>query len=192
MAYLSQAELPAVGLRSCGTDVRISRSASLYHPERIELGDHVRIDDYAIISGSSVESGFVRIGSRIHISAYCQIDGAGGVILDDFSGLSVRCTIFSESDDYSGESLTNPTVPMQLRGVEKGLVHLGRHVIIGAGTVILPGTTIGDGSAVGAMSLARGALEPGFIYVGVPARRIKARSARLFELEKLLSDESPT
>ena len=31
--------------------------------------------------------------------------------MKDFSGISSRCTIYAESDDYSGKFLTNPTVP---------------------------------------------------------------------------------
>lgn len=188
MAYLGQSELSSLGLRACGTDVLVSTKASFYHPERIELGDHVRIDDHVIITAGA--DGFVRIGSHVFVGAYCMIEGITGVTLEDFTCLSARGTVLSESDDYSGEHLTGPTVPMSLRGTHNAPVHIGRHVIIGAGCVILPGTVIGDGAAVGAMSLVKGEVESGVIYAGIPAVRVRARSGRVHELERQLSEEA--
>jgi galactoside O-acetyltransferase len=62
-------------------------------------------------------------------------------------------------------------------------VTLERHVIVGANAVILPGVTIGEGSAVGALSLVNTSLPPWGIYAGTPARKINDRSRRLLDLE---------
>ncbi|MGH8476704.1 MAG: acyltransferase [Methylococcales bacterium] len=155
----------------------ISRLCSLYSTEQMQIGDHVRIDDFSILSGQ------VMIGSNVHIAAYCALFGTSGIKLDDFSGLSSRVTIYSVSDDYSGESLTNPTVPVKYRKLDSRPVIVGRHCIIGSGAVILPGATLGEGVAVGAMSLVTQDLEPWNIYSGIPAKRIKKRSRALLRLE---------
>src|SRR5262245_8011584 len=107
-AHLSQKEVAALGLGAVGRDVTISRLASFHGNERIAIGDHVRIDDFCILSAGA---GGIRIGSYVHVAAYVLMVGAERISLEDFSGLSSRVAIYSSSDDYSGSSLTNPTVP---------------------------------------------------------------------------------
>lgn len=48
-------------------------------------------------------------------------------------------------------------------------VVIGERCYLGAGTIVLPGTRIGDGAVVGAGSLVRGEIEAGTIVAGVPA-----------------------
>ena len=85
------------------------------------------------------------------------------------------------SDDYTGAYMTNPTVPEQYTKVEQAPVRIGRHVIVGTGSTLLPGAVLGEGVAVGAMSLVKGVAEPWGIYYGIPARRQKERSRELLE-----------
>ena len=58
-------------------------------------------------------------------------------------------SIYSSSDDYSGGAMTNPTVPEQFTHFDCANVTVGRHVIIGAGSVVLPGITLREGPAFG-------------------------------------------
>jgi galactoside O-acetyltransferase len=187
MAFYTSEELAGLGFKRLGKDVKISRAAVFYHPSRIEIGDHVRIDDF--VSMSACQNGFIRIGSHVHVAAYVMVEAPHGVVLDDFAGLAVRCTVLGASDDYGGDYLTGPTVATRFRRETGSAVRVGRHVVVGASSVLLPGTAIGDGSAVGAMTLVRGELEPGGIYVGIPARRIGNRSPRVFDLERELTAE---
>jgi galactoside O-acetyltransferase len=107
------------------------------------------------------------------------------VEFEDYSGISSRVAIYSESDDYSGNSLTNPTIPIEYKpGYIGGKVTLRRHVIVGTGSTILPGVEIGEGAAVGANSLVTGDLEPWFVYGGVPTRKIREREKKLLQLQK--------
>ena len=110
--------------------------------------------------------------------------GNEGIVFEDFSGLSSRCAVYAASDDYSGEALTNPTVPDEYRKVTGGTVVFKRHSIIGAGSTVLPNVIIGEGVSVGSMSLINKSLEDWGIYVGIPCRKIKERSKHLLELEK--------
>ena len=113
--------------------------------------------------------------------------GGIGVTMEDFSGISQGVKLYSASDDYTGASLTNPTIPKHLLKVIRGEIRLGRHVIIGAGTVVLPGVEIGEGSSVGALSLVRKDLDPWGVYSGAPVRRLKSRDKTLLADEALLS-----
>lgn len=178
MAYLSSGQLSEMGFRRLGSNVRISDKASLYNCEAMEIGDHSRIDDFCVVSGRVV------LGRNVHIAPFCLVaGGVPGVTLGDFSGLAYHVQVFSQSDDYLGHSMTNPTVPARFKRELKAAVHLGRHVIVGAGSVILPGTVIAEGCSVGALSLVRKSTQPWGVYAGNPARRVKARSQELLQLE---------
>jgi galactoside O-acetyltransferase len=110
-----------------------------------------------------------------------------GIRLEVFSGISQAVRIYSSTDDYSGKQLKNPTVPEKYTGVTRGRVVLWRHVIIGSGSVILPGVTIGEGSAVEALSLVTKSLDPWGHYFGCPAKRLKHTSKQLLELEAAMA-----
>jgi galactoside O-acetyltransferase len=174
-SFYTQEELADLGLGSYGDHVLISRKASIYSTGEVFLGSHVRIDDFCIISGK------IRMGSYIHISAYVALYGRFGIEIGDYATLSGRVMVYSQNDDYSGEYLTNPMVPESITHVSGGKVTLSRHSIIGAGSIILPGITIGEGVAVGAMSLVKESLEPWYVYAGVPAKKVKERSRELLK-----------
>ena len=184
-SYYSREELEALGLRELGADVRISRKASIYGAEKICLGSHVRVDDFCILSGD------IHIGNYVHISAYTALfAGDAGIVLEDFTGISSRCAVYAITDDYSGQAMTNPTVPETYRNVIGGQVVLEKHALIGTGSTVLPGVRVGEGSSVGAMSLVNRSLESWGVYAGVPCRRLKDRSCQLLELEaQLLAQE---
>jgi acetyltransferase-like isoleucine patch superfamily enzyme len=187
MAFLLPEQVAALGFASVGHNVLISERASIYGPHRISLGDNIRIDDFAVISGK------VTMRRNIHISVFCSVAGGEeGVLFEDFSGLAPACQVFSETDDYSGAALTNPTVPGQYRQETKKAVLIGRHCIVGANSLIFPGVTLGTGCAVGAMSMVTKSTEPWGIYAGVPARRIGHRRQNLLQLEAAyLSEQAP-
>lgn len=189
MSFCSADELQKLGLARFGEDVRISEKASIYNPGRISIGNHVRIDDFCVLSAGE---GGIEIGDYVHIAVYCSLIGAGKIRLNDFCNLSSRVSIYSSNDDYTGKYLTNPTVPAEFTGVSHANVLVGRHVIIGSGTVVLPDVHLEDGVAVGALSLISKNCTAFGIYCGVPARRIGERKRDLLELEKQLRQQSLT
>ena len=181
MALLNAEALVAMGFASVGRGVRVSDLASFYGVSRIHLGDNVRIDDFCVLSAGD---GGIHLGRNIHVAVYSCLIGAGRITLGDFSNISSRVSIYSSSDDYSGTTMTNPTVPDDYKNVDHKDVYIGRHVIIGSGSVVLPGAILEDGVAVGALSMMRGHSPAYGIYAGVPARRIRERSRELLEVEK--------
>lgn len=183
MGYLSLAELERIGFKSLGRNVSISSKASIYGAERIEIGDHSRIDDFCILSAGS---GGIAIGRYVHIAPFCGIAGDARIVLKDFSGLSARVYLYSSSDDYSGEWMANPTVPKELTNVTSKPVTLEKHALIGVNSVVLPGVTIGEGASCGAFSFIVRDCLPNMIYAGIPAKPIRSRAAKIFDLEKHL------
>lgn len=178
-SFLSVDELKSIGFKCLGTNVFISRKASFYSPEMISIGSSVRIDDFCIISGR------VALGSFIHVGSHTVLTGGdAGIEIHDFANLSQRVNIFAGNDDYSGKSLTSPMIPEKYKNLTQEKVLIEKHVIIGCGSVILPGVTIAEGSAVGALSLINADTQAWKIYAGVPAKAIKTRCQDLLELER--------
>lgn len=183
MAFLSREALLTMGFKSLGEDVLISDKASIYNAGQIELGSHIRIDDFCILSAGE---GGIFIGNYVHLACYVSMIGAGRMEVQDFANIAARTSILSATDDFSGAHLIGPTVPDACRQVTAASVTIGRNVILGAGCVVLPGASIVAGTAVGAMSLVSSPItEPG-IYVGIPAKKKKERATRIFELARQL------
>ena len=183
MAFLPHDTLNKMGFAHLGENVLISDKASLYNCSKISLGNNVRIDDFCVLSAGE---GGIRVGDYVHVAVYTSLIGAAFIELEDYSNISSRVSIYSSNDDYSGEYMTNPTVPSEFTNVAQAPVLIGRHVIIGAGSIILPGVTLHEGAGVGALSLIRKDCEEFSMYCGSPARKIGSRSKQLLELEKTL------
>lgn len=178
-SFYSDDELEKIGLKKYGKNVLISKKASIYSPEKIIIGNHVRIDDFCILSGK------IQLGSYIHIAAYSGLYGGDdGIFIGDFANLSSRVSVYSISDDYSGESMTNPMVPEEFKNVESAPVTIEKHVIVGSTSVILPGIVLREGSAFGAFSFINKSSEAWSVNAGIPFRKIKERKKRIQDLEK--------
>ncbi len=180
MAFLTEEQIKSIGFKFVGDNVKISDRCAIYNPEFIEIGDNSRIDDFCLISG------VVKIGKNVHIAAYCNLAGGKlGLEMDDFSGLAYGCHVFTQSDDYSGGTMTNPTIPQKFKNETFKKVHIERHVIVGTKSIVLPGVVLAEGCSVGAMSMITKSTQPWGIYFGIPAKRIKERKKDLLGLEKI-------
>jgi len=172
--------------KSIGRDVEIYPKAKIVFSEEISIGNSVIVDDFVFIIGR----GGVTIGDFVHIASFVSITGNSGLILEDFASLSPGVRIFTGNDDYSGKWMVNPTIPDKFRGATREAIHIGKHVAVGANSVILPGAVLGEGVAVGANSLVKGECVPWMIYAGNPAKPIKDRIRdRIPEWEKELRKE---
>jgi len=68
--------------------------------------------------------------------------------------------------------------------VTGGKITIKQYSQIGANCVILPDITVGEGAAVGAMSLVNKNLDEWGIYAGIPAKKIKERERELLKFVK--------
>ena len=168
-------------LKRCGENVIIGITVRIRYPELVEIGDNVIIDDFSYISTALL------IEDHVHISAGAKIIGGRDVRVTfrSFSTLAPNVTLAAGSDDYVA-GIATPLVPRSVKGdVEVADIEIGRHSIVGAGSVVLPGVIFGEGAAVGALSLVKRALAPWTLYAGAPAREIKPRDRdRIQELER--------
>ena len=144
---LTPEELLNLGFTAVGDAPVVSRRAS-FHAVGGILGKNVRIDDFAVITGS------VHLGDEVHVGPHCFISGTGGCVkLGKGSGISSFSVIYTKSRDFAE--------PATSSAVHVGAVSLGERVMIGAHCTIMPGTVIGDNAQVGAHCLVSGDLPAG-------------------------------
>jgi len=171
---------------SIGKDVTIYPMARILGKEHISFGDSVIVDDFVFIYATDR----ISIGSFIHIAAFTCITGGGTLTLEDFVTVSGGVHIYTGTDDYLGGSLTGSAVPAPYRVATRSFVHIKKHAIIGARSVILPGVIIGEGAAIGAGAVVTRDIEPWTINIGSPCKPIKVRPKEtILDLEARLRNE---
>lgn len=117
------------------------------------------------IAGPFVMGRGVQIGSNAFIGA-----GSGGLFLGDEVLISPNCTILTANYNYDQLG-----VPLNEQGTESRGVRIGHRVWVGANSVILDGTEIGDDVIVSAGSIVSGSIPERSIIQGNPAKVIFTR-----------------
>lgn len=175
MAWMTQKQLESLGLKHLGEEVKISDKVSITNPEQVSIGDRSRVDDFCVLSGK------ITLAHNVHITVFCNLAGGEpGISIDAFSGLAYGSHIFTQNDDYSGETLLGPTVPIEYRPkTAKKAVVLEKFCNVGAHALIVPGITLREGTVIGMKSLVIRSTKPWKIYFGIPARPLKDRSDRM-------------
>lgn len=184
--YYDEDELRSMGYKSVGTDVRVSKTAVIKHPELVSIGNHVAIDPFTYIATQ------MEIGNYIHIATGTAIIGGekSKLVMEDYSFFAPHCTAVCGTDDYTGEGLGGPTIPTRYRQTTFGTITFKKYSGAGVQVAIMPNVTIGEGTVVGACGLVTKSLDPWGIYIGIPAKRIKDRKRDLIlqyagELERI-------
>src|SRR5690349_12278488 len=144
----------------------ISLLASIRSADRITFGHGIKIDSGCRIQGPESVDAVLSIGSncvfrndsyvfarhgRLLISDYCYfahrswIGGRGTISIGENSIFGPNVVVISSNHDLDCDSIPRfdyPEVPGQIR--------IGSNVWIGANVVLLPGSSVGDNSIVGA------------------------------------------
>jgi galactoside O-acetyltransferase len=159
-------------LGRAGSDVDIHPTVQVFGSGHVHVGTHVRIDCFVVITAGPEP---VVIGDYVHLAAGAQIFGTHGVEIGDYSCLSGRASVYSTSDDFTSGSFTNPTLPSDLRAVTAAKVTIGAHVVVGAGSVVMPGVTLGRGAAIGALGFVNRDVGEYVVAAGAPVRDVGRR-----------------
>lgn len=150
----------------------VSERASIYG-ENFEMGKNCRIDDNVVI----VCGEGVYLGDYVHLGPGVTLHG-GRIDLGEGVAIAAGTHVFTHSDNYGGGGLFGPEMPEDFKTTVSGHVVIGDHSIVGANTIILPGVTIGQHCAIGALSLVNRDVEPYAMKAGVPAKLIGYRDKR--------------
>lgn len=180
-------------LKRVGRGVVFGRNLTLRHPHKIEIGDNVFIDDYAVLDAKGDNNRGIRIGNNCFIGRNTVLScKEGDIELDDWVSISNNCSLLSESRIVIGRHVIiaghsylvaggshnydDPNIPIifQDSDVKGGIVLEGDNWL-GAGVQVLDGVTIGSGSIIGAGSTVYKGIEKNAIAVGVPALVSKRR-----------------
>jgi acetyltransferase-like isoleucine patch superfamily enzyme len=177
----------AMNFKNIGRNVRISPMVRIYGEENIEIGNNVRIDDFCILSAVG---GSLKIGDHIHIACYTSLFAGGGIILEDFSQISSRSSLYSKNDNYKGHALAGPCIYDKYKLVDSRPILMKRHSLLGVNSVILPGVVLHEGAVVGAFSLVKKECLPWCVYAGVPVKQIGERGSDIMiDYEKKFLEE---
>jgi maltose O-acetyltransferase len=107
----------------------------------------------------------VTIGAGSVINRDVILDGRFPLTIGSHASISTRSMILTLEHDLSDEEFRALGAPVQI----------GDRAFIGTGAIILPGVTIGEGSAVAAGAVVTKDVDPFTIVGGVPARPIGKR-----------------
>jgi acetyltransferase-like isoleucine patch superfamily enzyme len=174
-SFLDDRDLLTIGFKSVGQNCKISKHACIYSAGLISIGNNCRIDDFCILSPSGM--GGLLIGNNVHIAPYCLVSGRSIIRIGDYVNISSRVSIYSSSDDFSGEELPGPQSLLDTyQPYESSPISIGSFSIIGAASVLLPGAELEEGASVGALSLVKDRIPAFSIYGGIPAKYIRSRS----------------
>lgn len=169
--FLDSNEINKLGIK-CGVGCYLHKTALCYFPEKITLGNFVRIDAYSILSPGD---GFIKIEDYCHISSYVMLMGTGGITLEDYACIGANGKLFSVSDSFAGEYLIGPMVPMDARSVKTGLIVMQRYTCMAVNCTIMPNSTLSEGSMMHANSLLKGISDPYKILAGQPVKAVRDR-----------------
>jgi acetyltransferase-like isoleucine patch superfamily enzyme len=132
----------------------------------IDIAPDARVSPLADIE-DSVRGSRIVVGEGPVLNSGCVLYSGHGIRIGANALISANCT-FAATD----HAFADPDRPIREQGfrASRGGIVIGDDVWIGANVVLLDGAHVGDGSVIGAASLARGELPPFCIAHGVPAR----------------------
>ncbi|UJR80413.1 Galactoside O-acetyltransferase [Sandaracinus amylolyticus] len=147
-------------------------------PGRLRLGKRVLIYEYNVIvvgddqGPTAFRGSHLEIGDDTYVGSHNNLRAAGGAIT-----IGRKCLISQHVTIVAANHGTSRLQPMkdQPWDVTRTGVRIGDDVWVGAGAVILPGTTVGDGAIIAAGAVVSRDVLPYQIVGGVPAKVIGER-----------------
>jgi acetyltransferase-like isoleucine patch superfamily enzyme len=153
-----------------GRTIRIGRHSSVgtmsyLSCETIEIGEDAKIREQVYVGGPQLPESRFALGSRTIILQLSFINPTKPVVIGDDTGIGGHCLIFTHGAWLSA---------LDGYPVNYEPVTLGRSVWLPWRVFVMPGTTIGDGTVIGADSLVHGTVPPNSLAVGSPAKVIRS------------------
>lgn len=128
------------------------------------VGDAVYIGLYCIFKNAE----HLSIGHRVSIHEFCYLDALGGIRIGNDVAIAHSCSVISANHSWDF-----PDIAIKYNPVKIAPVEICDDVWIGCGVRILAGSKINERIVVAAGSVVRGELESGYVYGGIPAKKLK-------------------
>lgn len=129
---------------------------------------------------------FQHCGNDVFIEQGFHCDYGDKISLGDRVYLNINCTLLDGgiisigNDCLIGPNVQILTINHPLSPKERlektnyaDDVYIGKNAWLGAGVIVLPGVSIGDGAVIGAASLVSRNVEANSLYLGNPARKVR-------------------
>ena len=160
--YFTKKELLDIGFSRVGKNCKISNKIRCYSISG-SIGTNSRIDDDVILKGKII------IKNNVHISRGCNLSGGkDGILMKSFSAISNFTQMFTSSDNYFAPGI--PMATLHNQAIKKfskfyrGKIVIGKMVLVGTFSLILPNAHIGDYSSIGAFSIVKGKIKSGIFF----------------------------
>lgn len=159
LAYIRGLIFRIFHLKAVGKNFRYFSGASvrLYRGSKIKIGDSVKIDNHAVVAVQG--QGNLEIGDHVGIGSHNMIVCHKSLRIQEGTILGPGVQIYDHDHLYSSETGVDP------RRYKYADVSIGKNCWIGANTVILRGTVIGDNSLVGAGCVLKGEYPKGSVII---------------------------
>lgn len=144
-------------------DVLVEKAVTVKYVESIRIGCHCTLQSGVYLYGSR-SGNIVSFGDYVAVGGGSMLLGEGGLTIGDFTHLGPRVVVTTQYGDSSAERM-QPNAELKYAPVK-----IGRGCWIGAGSVIMPGSSLGDGCIVTPNSVVFGVWRPGTALSGNPAR----------------------
>jgi acetyltransferase-like isoleucine patch superfamily enzyme len=179
--------------KNAGRGIVWGKSIILRHPDKIQLGNRVVIDDYALIDArGSGDKGIyigdnsiigrsvtiqakvdaIHIGKQTNIGAGTAISSQGGIIIGDYVNIAGGCSIAGGAYQVGRD-----TASIREHGKHtKGPIRIDKKCRLGRASMVLDGAHLREGTIVGALSMVKGEIPEYSVVAGIPAKVLYRRN----------------
>ena len=118
------------------------------------------------------------VGKNTFFGDYVRMDTsyADMIYIGDYTHITSGCRLLCHQRDLTGYCVGDNAADL---GYKTGEIHIGKGVMVGMETIIMPGVTIGDGAIIGAGSIVTKDIPAWTISTGRPAKVIKSIPERV-------------
>jgi acetyltransferase-like isoleucine patch superfamily enzyme len=147
---------------------------ALLNEQYIRIGAHTMIGSHISLSAGMVPGQVCVTDPVVSIGDRCLIGQGSGIVghlrieIGDDVWTGHHVYITDQNHGYE-----DPTLPISRQAMPERPVRIGSGSWLGHGTVVLPGSTIGEHVVIGANSVVRGEIPSFTVAAGNPARVVK-------------------